>query len=285
MIKKDSILKMAALLKMDAAAVTAAFDNKEEVDVKVTEGLNIFSADELSQREAQVKAGAAEAAQDILIKTMKEEAGLAYDGQGSKDPKRFVTELTKKAVTEAKIPVDKKVEELTTTAEALRTKLMEAQKLVQDKDTQMRVSKHDTILLTNTIHLKPDNFTNDEWIGLIKAGGISLEDTEAGGVVVKRGGEIVKDTKLLKEVPVDKALADFVTEKKWGKVDPAPTPGRGGSDTKHKPGALPIDKAAVTKMSDLVGYCEANGIDIKSAQGHAILTEISTANTDFDFNG
>lgn len=269
---------MATALKMDIPAVTAAIENKDEVALPapISPDLKVFLPAELATRDESIKNTHTKAGMEIAIKQLKEDAGLTYDGEGSKDPKKFVTEIRKKTLADAGVDEGKKVTELNATIDGLRANIVKIQGEATERDAAFRQAKHDQTILSSTIDLKPDIYAPDEWVGLMKVAGVSLEEKD-GVTVVKRGGEVVVDKTTLKALPVKDALVGIVNEKKWGKVKDDPiTPGRGASDSKKLDG--------IQNMKEFNAHLESQGIHLGSQQASSMLTEITTANKNFDFS-
>lgn len=280
-IKKTSILAWATALKIPKADIDAAEASADEVEVAVPTGLTVFTDPELLQRDTSLKAGNTTASREILIKELKEKTGLEYDGQGSKDPERFIAEFQKKAVADAGIQESDKVKGLNETVKQLQTNLQTIQGTIAAKDAEVTSAKLDAQILTETVHLKPDNLENDEWVDLIKKR--CQITTENDVIVVKRDGKVVADPTTLVPVPVKDALVGFITERKIGKVAEDPNKqtqpkGRGPNDTTFVPGSI-------TTMTQFKDHIKSAGLHAAGQEAQSLLREITAANPNFDVNG
>src|SRR5579872_7487419 len=156
-IKTESLSKLLVKLKIvpDEAAAKELITSKNEADVAIPAGHHIFSDDELATRDNSNKATYTKAGTEINVKQMKELAGLTYDGEGSKDPKKFLEEYAKKVLADANINVDEKLTEREKTIAKLRDniKAMETEKA--ENETKVKTAKQDYDLLTWIHDIKP----------------------------------------------------------------------------------------------------------------------------------
>lgn len=279
-IKKESIIAMATALKMDMTVINAALASTTEDEVKLPDGISVFTAAELTGREETLRNAGIKAGKEIAVKELKELTGLEYDGEGSKDPKRFVTEHGKKVLSEANIVESEKIKAKDTVIEGLRTNIVT---LTTEKETSVKATKAaqlDSDLLSWTIDKKPDNLTNQEWLAIIKLNNEIIE--QDGAMVVRRDGKIVSTTTDLKPIPPKDAVNAFIDERKIGKV-PTVTPangGRGGPDSNSPAGG----HLGITNMKQFNEHLKEKGINPTSQQAQTMMTEVTTANKDFDFN-
>lgn len=289
-IKKDSLAKLLVRLKVfpDETAATTAIDAEAESDVALPAGVQLFSEEELATRDNSSKATYTKVGTEISVKLLKELAGLTYDGEGSKDPKKFIEEFGKKILEDAKISVDEKISDRDKTISKLRDNIKTIESAQTESEKNAKVAKQDYDLLMATHDLKPDHLEDKEWIGLLKMSNELVE--EGGQLFVKRNGEIVKDQKLQTPVPAKDAIRGFITERKLGKdlaaaaaaeaaalAAAAAAGGRGGRDSKGNTGGI-------TTMTAFNAHLEKNNINPKSPEAQALLTKTAGANTSFDFN-
>lgn len=289
-IKTESLAKLLVRLKIvaDEPAATAMITGEAESDVALPTGLQIFSDDELATRDNSNKATYTKAGTEIAVKQLKELVGLSYDGEGSKDPKKFTEEYSKKILADANISVDEKLTEKEKTIGKLRENIKAIEAKQSESEIKAKVAQQDYTLLMATHDLKPDHLEDKEWIGLLKMSNELVE--EGGQLYIKRGGEIVKDPKLQTPVPAKEALRGFVTERKLGKdvagiaaaeaaaaAAAAAGGGRGGADSKGNTGGI-------TNLSQFNDHLEKNNINPKSQAAAALLTKTAGANPNFDFN-
>jgi hypothetical protein len=273
MLKKETIIAMATALKMDVAAVTAAYDDAEAKDVTITPELIVLTKAEQTSREEQLKRTHETAGFEIAVKTLKTDAGVEFDG---KDGKKLIEAIKAKTLADAKIEESTKVKELNTTIEGLRTNIST---LTTEKESFVKTTKEaqlDSDILSWTIDKKPDHLTNKEWLAMIKLNNEIAEDN--GVMVVKREGKVVVNATDLKPIVAKDALVSYIDERKWGKVveGAAAAAGRGAGDSKT--GLLGIGN-----MKQFNDHIAAQGISANGEQAQKMLAEITTANANFDF--
>jgi hypothetical protein len=129
-IKNLSALKK-ALKGFDVDAIIAAATAAEEVEISVPDG-NFLTVAELAARDENIKATNINVGKELLIKELKAESGLEYSGEGSEDPKRFLTEYQKKVSADLGKSEEEKVTELNKVVEGLRKNLEKEQKEKSD---------------------------------------------------------------------------------------------------------------------------------------------------------
>lgn len=286
MIKTESLAKLLVRLKIapDEAAAKEIITSKEEKEVSLLDSIQLFSKEELEARDKSTKAASIQAGIEIGVKTLKEQVGLTYEGEGSKDPKKFVDEFQKKILADANINVDEKVGDRDKTIGKLRETIKTMESQQTEFQRQAKEAKLDGDLLMWTADRKPDNLETKEWIGLLKMSNELVE--ENGQFYVKRGGEIVKDPKMLTPIPAKDAILGFITDRKLGK-DPAAAAaaatggdgggGRGAGDSKG-------NTAGIVKMSQFNQHLESSKLDPKGPEAQALLAKVTGANANFDFN-
>jgi hypothetical protein len=275
-IKKDSILKIAALLKIDAAKVEAALNAQEEVELAVDDTLTVFTKTELDTRDRTKYGEGKKAGEGMTIDTMFEEEGIKIEGK--KDAAAFKKAYSDKVLKDANVSVDEKIKERDKTIGQLRENIKSFEKTLADKDQVMRDFQTETDILSHTLDKKPDHLTNKEWVTLIKMGNEIVE--HEGQVVVKRNGQIVTDPKELKPIPVKDALVGYVEERKLGKAaeqQQQQQHGRGAGDSRKV-------VSGITNMKQFKEKIAAEGINANGQKAQAMLKEITSNNPNFDFN-
>lgn len=285
-IKTESLSKLLVKLKIapDETAAKELITSKDESDVSFPAGHHIFSDDELSTRDNSNKATYTKAGTEIAVKQLKELVGLAYDGEGSKDPKKFTEEYAKKVLQEANINIDDKIKERDKTIGKLRETIQGIETAQSAAEQKATAAKQDYELLTWIHDIKPENLEDADIVGIIKRSNELFE--ENGNMFVKRNGEVVKDQKLQTPIPAKDAIRSFMTERKLVKAAPAADGGgegggagggRGAGDSKGNTGGI-------TNLSQFNAHLEKNGINPKSQEATALLTKTAGANANFDFN-
>lgn len=275
-IKITTIKAWGAALKIPQADIDAAITNTEEVEVAIPAGVAVFNEADLTTRETSVKNAGISAGRDFVIKELKEKAGIDFSG---KDPETFIAEYSKKVLADANIQESTKISTLNDTVKQLQTNLQTMQGTLTAKDAEVATSKINAQILTDTIHLKPDNLENDEWVDLIrKRNELVMEN---GVQVVKRDGKIVQDATTLVAIAPKEALIGYITERKIGKVEEKQSQqqqkGRGSDDKTFVPGSI-------SNMTQFKDHLKSQSINPNGQQAQSLLAEITKANPNFDMN-
>ena len=279
-LKAEAVTKLKATLKgFDVDKLIAAIKAEAEEEYPIPE-VKVFTDTELASRDESQKNNGIKIGKEFAIKDLKADVGLDYDGEGSKDPKKFAEEYKKKIINEAGIKESEKVRELNTTIEQLRTNLTNA---TTEKESFIRQSKEaqlETQILSDTLHLKPDNLTNKEWVTILKMNNEIIE--QDGSMVVKRDGKIVANQTDLKPIPVKDALITYIDERKIGKVTDSNSgggkgSGRGADDSKTSP-------AGISNMKQFKEYLSKKEINPNGDRAKSELKAITDANPNFVFS-
>lgn len=277
MLKKETITKIASMLKLPEADLTAALTATEEVEVKLPEGLVVLTADELSSRDRTTeKKGydkGAEASVEMLIKEQKRDLGLDFEG---KDPAKFVEALKAKVLADAKVEPVAALQEKETIITGLRANL---QKLEAEKNEVLsNVAK---IKVESTVaRAIPANLIAgvepDEVLLTMRHKGYEFEEKD-GQIVAKKAGEVVADT-ALRPLPIQDVIKGYVTERGWLDTGAgAGKDGRGGGHSKPSTGVP-------TKYSEAEAAWKASGKNPGTADFQAHVEGLVKENPSFDFN-
>lgn len=277
MLKKETITKIASMLKLPEADLTAALSATEEVDVKLPEGLVVLTADELSSRDRTTeKKGydkGSEASVEMLIKEQKRNLGLEFEG---KDPEKFVEALKAKVLADAKVEPSAALQEKENVIAGLRTNL---QKLEAEKNEVLsNVAK---IKVESTVaRAIPANLIAgvepDEVLLTMRHKGYEFEEKD-GQIVAKKAGEVLADT-ALRPLPIQDVIKGYVTERGWLDTGGgAGKEGRGGSHS--RPGT-----GVPTKLSEAEAAWKASGKNAGTADFQAHVEGLVKENPSFDFN-
>lgn len=285
-IKTESLAKLLVRLKIagDEVAAKELITSKDESDVTFPTGLQLFSDDELKIRDDSSKTAYTKSGIEIAVKQLKELVGLNYDGEGSKDPKKFTEEYARKVLADANINVDEKIKDRDKTIGKLRETITGIETAQSAAEQKAATAKQDYELLTWIHDIKPENLEDADIVGIIKRSNELFE--ENGNMFVKRNGEVVKDAKLQTPIPAKDAIRSFMADRKLVKAPPVDNSGgdggngsggRGVGDSKGNTGGI-------TNLTQFNEHLEKNGINPKSQAAAALLTKTAGENANFDFN-
>ena len=222
MLKQTDKDKLKAL-GLDIDAIIAAHTDTAEKDITILDG-SIFTDQQLTDRDAiKIKEGeksGEKKATEIAKTEIKKHAGIDLTGERWGD---IGTEL-KKAINSSG---DEKVKAL----QDQNALLLADKESLSNKVSQAEMSLKNGMFEVGILSKLPANslgLSQKEILELSKIRGYQAEQTEAG-VVWKKNGEILSDSKTHAPLPEDKAIAHIWESEKWSApVAPAPQGGRGG---------------------------------------------------------
>lgn len=246
--KKQTLAQIAALLKISEADLIAAAASTDEVDIAIPTDVQVFTAAELTARDKNKKDEGIGIGKELIVKDIKKETGLNYTDEGSLDPVRLVKELTTKAVTDAKIEPDKKVNLLNEQVSALQKQLAEKETAIATISTQAQEKMFDADLRTwMPSNRKTDLMQDAEFAQLVKAN-LTFERDASGVIVsVSKGGQVLRDEKTQNPIAPADAVKSLFTERKWLAESTPNVEGRGAGNSNV--GAAGGSK--YTKLSEL----------------------------------
>lgn len=277
MLKKETITKIAAFLKLKEVDLTAAITDEKEVDVVLPEDLHTLTTAELETRDTSQKNEGIKAGKEIGFKELKKAAGLPEEAP-SKDPVKLVEAITTKAIADAKIPSDAKVTELTTQNQLLTQKLSEKDAEIETERKKSAQVTTDRQILTAMPKNRADLFADDEYLDVIKTR--HIKELDGNLVVVGKDGEPLRDPKTTKPLDLSAGLLSVFTERKWVAGEGQAAGGRGGKDEKPAAGVF-------SKKSEVIAHYEAQGKSINGEAGAEIvakIAELAKADPTFDIN-
>lgn len=272
--KKESLAKLLVRLKIaeDDAKAIALIDAQEEKELAIPDTIKLYTTDEFATATANIKNEGIKIGKEIMVKDLKEKAGLDYEG---KDPDKFLAEYKGHVQKESNISVDDKVKDRDKTIGELKSALKKAQ---DDHGAELSKGKElmqDFGLLRMLPKDRDDRFSDDQWLTLAKA---ELQFAEEDGkpIVKDRQGNVLKDAQF-NPVSYESAISDLFKSKKWVKEQQQESAkGQGFDSSKHVPGAI-------NNMREFKKYAQDQGWDLKGQEAQAKLAEVTKANTNFNF--
>lgn len=234
-IKNIETLNQFVQLPEGVESLKSLIESEEEHEISISEDIKVFKKEEHEQYTARLKDDFETAGREKLLKKLRDDNGLEYDGV--KDPANFLSNFKSKvvaeALAEAKIEPEKRIEALNKDLEDLRGKLGEKDeetKKLQDQLTQVSANYQKNEFIRGNLPTK-SILEEKEMLTLINsATDIRFHD---GGFVVYENGEIKKDD-LAKPVDAGVYIKEFSS--KWSKSGKG---GAGGSD--KVPGKSSLD--------------------------------------------
>jgi hypothetical protein len=223
-------------LGLDPDKLIEAVKAEAEVDYTVPTDVTVIKTSDLETRDNNNKA---------LGKTEGE-------ATGEKKGKELAAKAFKKKFNLAEtVPadIDKVVEAVNTTLAKGDEGLKEqVSLLLKDKDTlasqlqqeqaKSKAASFDAELISQFPAGRTADLTDQERLTLVK-GALQIEEVE-GKKVVKKNGEVLRDKTTQNPLPVNQAIADYFTERKW--IGQQAGPGGRGGENNPPPGTAGVKK-------------------------------------------
>ena len=276
MLKEEVQKQIASLLKMEEKTFLEALKSDKEVDITIPDGLQVFTAQELTARDTnQKKLGYDDgkgAGLEMLIKEQKQKHNLDFEG---KDPEKFLAALQTKILADAKIEPDEKLKE----KDSIITKLQGSVKYYEDKSKASDQKLKELTTRGKLTAVVPSGlpFDADEVIMSMQARGYSFDEDEKGAIIPKKNGEVIRDSKTQDPLDHKTVINDYVVnERKWTSAeDDDGKQGRGGKSDRRTAGVISSLSAAKQQW-------EAEGKSTNSADFTAHVRQLAKDNKDFD---
>lgn len=274
-LKKETLNRLAALAKVKPEDLEKALKDEKEVDLEITEGLQVFTTEELDQRDKNQKDEGIKVGKEIGIKDVRKAAG--FEDGGPKDPAKLVQAIAEKSIKDANIKPDEKVTQLTEQVTLL-------QKTLGEKDAEVAKANGiaagvalDRKILTAFPKNRASTLTDDEYLTLIKSSHNFKE--QDGAIITEKEGKPLRDPKTQNPLSITDAMTGLFNERKgWLSAgEEKPAEGRGGKDS--------MPAGGFTKKSEVIKHYEDQGVSMNGQEGQQVvnkLAELKKANPDFD---
>lgn len=274
--KNELIKKVCTTLKINETEFNSALALKddEDVNISIAEDLIVLTQAEQEARDKEKENNGIKTGKELGYKEIKKAAGLAEDAP-SKDPAKLSEAIAAKAVADAKIPSNEKVQELTTQNQLLTKKLEEKETEIETVKKQANQFTTDRKILTALPKNRATVLEDDEILEIIRSKHIKEVDGEL--VVAGRDGEILRDKATTKPLGLAEGLQTIFTERKWIDEGGGAAGGRGGKDEPGKPSVF-------TKKSQVIEYYAAQGKSINGEFGAEIVAKIAECAKDASFD-
>lgn len=247
-IKRNTIEQMAELLGIDTATVRKALDSTDEHSIDLPK-VNVFNESQLRVRDSSKYEEGKRAGEEIAVKEYKEENSITFPGKSIEKLMEYHKGLAGNANPDI-------------------ARLQENVKTTQ-KEMHEWQQKYSNLSLTHKLHgLLPEvqGMNKAEALAIMAANGFEFKE-EQGTVKVWRNGQLLKDEKLLTELPADTVIRTFWEhEKKM--TAPAVPPmrkGRGEGNTPARSNDI-YGKASEYRRAWETEYGEgrSNGIEFQT---------------------
>lgn len=268
------IEQLASAVGVQVGELTSAIENKDkELNIDVAKAFTSEEWEAYTENISKEKDSEYNKGKEVgvrqTVRDAKDELGIEFEG---KDFKTLIQKVQEKAIQDAGIDVDEKVKVVQKDLETLRNTYNQETEKYQN-DIKSYENKYNTLLVDQEVgRYIPDKLqgvSKNDAMTIIK-NEFSFERNEDGQMVVKKGGEILKD-KVSKPVSVETAIKDSLLERKWL------TNGDGRGETPR------VKTTGFSKMSELNAYLDKNQINPLSKEAREMINKAASENEDFDF--
>lgn len=272
MLKKETLTKIATLLKVKETDLETAIKDEKEVDVEIDSTLGSFTDKELKKLKSNSYNEGKEAGIEMEVDEIKKSEGLEFTG---KSVKSLLEAKAAKVLEDAKIEPNKKVEALEKQVGTLKVSVQDFETKLKEKDSEVETVKLKSEVYKH-IPAAGENgpaLGQDDVFQLMISNGLTPK-LENGKTVFYKGDQRVND-KLGDPVAANEVIKGFMTEKKLI-VEAVIPGGRGGGD---KGGGT---KAG--KLSELKAQFTTEGKSLLGEEFSKAAQE-AAKDKDFDMNG
>lgn len=262
MLRKEDIQRIEALLKIQGLAELIAAP--EEKPLPIDEKLTAFTEEELTTLKSNSYKDGKKAGVEMEVDAAKQKHGLDFQG---KTIDGLLTHYQTKILADAKIEPQEQVKTLTKDLDIVKKENERLQAEVASKATEATRARIDRTLYREV----PETILPaEDFIEFARVKGYDFEEVD-GKVVVKKGGEVVKDHTATPKAPKD-VLSEFAKEAKLAKEEGTPG-GRGGND--KTPAGKPMS------LKEIKEQFTAQGKSFNGSEFAQAVREAAKDNPDF----
>lgn len=280
MLKKDTIEKMAALLKMDAAKLVEAATATEEKDIELPKDLQVFNKTDLDTRDRAKYAEGKTAGQEILIKDLKKKKGIEID---SDDPEKVVEAIEKKAAEAANANPDERLKEKDKEIEKYKSASQRSAEKAAKLELEKAEAALDSKLLRNFPKERSSVLNDEEYLALVKPR-VKITEKE-GKEIISLDGKTLEKADTFEPIPLGEAMKSLFTDKKWIEAPAAGGGGGAGGSGGGRGGGNSGGQGSIPKfqkLSDVKKYADDNGINFQGQEGVALMKKAYADNPALD---
>lgn len=225
-------------LGLETGTLSTALKDEKEVEITLPELIVRTKEDqekyEKNLRDSEYKNGK-KAGEEMLLKEARERFELQFEG---KTLDNFAEAFKTKIIEESKIEPNKKIDELKADNQLLKNNLKDWETKYQTLSETITKEKTEAEISSEILSAIPDNVIlpkKDIEILFKTNYSVLIED---GKKVIKKDGEVLKDTKTADPMDLKTVVNDFITERQFAKK----VEGRGDGDDngKDKPGSYDV---------------------------------------------
>jgi hypothetical protein len=269
MLKKETIQKIAGLLKIKEADLETALKDEKEVDVTIEATLQTFTETEVATLKTNEYNSGKVKGVEMAVKETKEKLGLEFQG---KTIEGLLTAAQKKAIDDAKIEPNKKVEELNEKLTNAQNSYKELETKLKAKETEVQNTKIKTDVFKYIPAFGDEGpaFDQEDVYHKMLREGYEFKE-ENGKTVAYLNGKQVID-KVSNPVEMKDVVTGFLKEKKLISETDAPK-GRGGGN-----GAATSKFAS---LSEVKAHFQSQGKSLNGQEFSEAVNKAAADNKEF----
>lgn len=281
MLKKTTLSKIAALLKLDPAAFETAARATDEQDVAIDEKLQVYTDTDLTSRDRNKYNEGKKAGEEMLVKALKTKHSIDITGDDI-DP--VIEAITAKIKKEANTAPDAKVTDLEGKVAHWKKQHDDVVLKVTEAEKRAATVALDNELLTHFPKTRLSTLTDKQYLLLLKED-LNIIEKDGKRVVVKAGVEQV-NKKDLEPLALGDVINELFNERKWSEANGgggaagAAGGAKGGGGGNSKPGGA---TGKFSKLSEINAHLQSQGIDPKGEKGAAFIQAATKENPQMDF--
>lgn len=277
----EAVLKA---IKIPDEEISKLIATDGEIEISIPETVKIFSADEYTQLETNLKKGTNETSRkagiEIALKKIKEETGVDMEITADTDLKAFAAATKTHILNEAKVEPNKAKEQWDKEKSDLQKKIEAAEKKAADIEADKENISFETTLLRNFPAKRSMAIDDNDKLLLIKSKLSRKKDGESE--YFEYDGKRLQD-KLNNDLKLPDAINHIFEAKKWiGEETEEEKKGRGGGSDKGKGNIKPLKRSeAIDAWNSNTGGINPDNLGINTAEYQAYQTSLAKENKEF----
>lgn len=268
MLTKDTIKKIAGLLRIKEDELTTAITATDEQELEIAELTVLDDAELTKVKNAEYNSGKVKGV-EMAVKEVREAAGWDIT---VKTVQGIVDHAKKVGFEEAKVEPNAQVEKYKKDNDILKQTLAEKEQELSTVTSKISQAETNTEIYRAVPTLGENAPDVDTVLTIMAAKGYEFKK-EGNTLVPYLNGEPMKD-KLANPLPIKDVITGFAIESKLMQTAEAPAKGRGAGDG----GATNV----FTKLSELETAWKAEGKNPNGVEFNNKVQELKKANPDFD---
>ncbi len=282
MLKKETLDKIASLLKLDGKKLSEAIADANEVDIVIDDKIQVFDEASIAARDRSKYNEGKKAGEEMPGKTLKKMFELQLE---ENDLEKVANALIEKTKKEAGGSASEKEKALEDKIKQWQQKANEAEDKYTKAEQKAAEAALDRELLASFPKNRDSKLSDDEYLFLVKKT-LQIEQTADGKRIVKKDGKALEDAKTLEPISIKEAIEGHFNERKW--VSDGDGGAGGGAGDRKGPGGGNSNPAGggskFTKMSEVKKHLEDQGISMQGEKGQAFIQAAVKENPQIDLN-